>query len=209
MTQRTAIEPEQTSALVLVPVKSLREAKRRLSPTLTPEQRARLARTMAEIVLSAAAPLPVGVVCDDDEVATWARSQGAAVAWTPGLGLNGALDAAVTRAAAAGFERVVVVHADLPFARDLGRFAHGRVAGEVVLVADRHHDGTNLLAMDPSTPIPLSYGAGSFERHRRAAVEAGLEVRVVEDDALSWDIDDPDDLRPPPSLGTLPLIGGR
>jgi 2-phospho-L-lactate guanylyltransferase len=209
VTERTAGEAMQGPTLVLVPVKSLQEAKRRLSPTLTPHQRAQLARTMAGIVLSAAAPLPVGVVCDDDEVAAWARSQGAAVVWTPGLGLNGALDAAVARAAGAGVERVVVVHADLPFARDLGRFADARVADEVVLVPDRHHDGTNVLAMDPRRAIPLGYGAGSFERHRRSAERAGLAVRVVEDDALSWDVDGPDDLCPPQELGTVPLEGGR
>jgi 2-phospho-L-lactate guanylyltransferase len=191
--------------VVLVPVKSLRQAKRRLAGTLSPDQRAQLARTMAEVVLAAAAPLPVAVVCDDDEVAAWARSRGAAVVWTPGLGLNGALDSAVARAAGSGVARVVVVHADLPFAHDLGRFASARSPGEVVLVPDRHRDGTNVLAMDPNRPISMGYGAGSFERHRRAAVQAGLRVRVVHDQALSWDVDGPDDLHAPAELGTVPL----
>jgi 2-phospho-L-lactate guanylyltransferase len=201
----TRSDQSPVAALALVPVKSLREAKRRLSPRLDPRQRADLARTMAEIVLDATAGVPSAVVCDDEEVADWARSRGAAVVWTPGLGLNGALDFAVTRAAGAGIERVVIVHADLPFARDLARFAVVEAPGEVVLVPDRHSDGTNVLAMDPREAIPLGYGAGSFERHRRAAQAAGLPVRVIRDEALSWDVDGPDDLTPPPSLGALPM----
>ena len=130
---------------------------------------------------------------------------GAAVVWTPDLGLNGALDAAVARAAEAGVARVVVVHADLPFAHDLVRFAEALSPGEVVLVPDRHRDGTNVLAMDPRRPIAMAYGAGSFERHRRTAVDSGLAVRVVHDEALSWDVDGPEDLHAPAALGAVPL----
>ena len=44
----------------------------RLAPVLGPKARAALAREMAEHVLKAARPLPVVVVCDDEEVAEWA-----------------------------------------------------------------------------------------------------------------------------------------
>jgi len=83
-------------AVVVVPVKAFAHAKMRLAPVLGPEQRAALARKMAEHVLAAAAPLPVVVVCDDEDVATWARHQGARPLPEPGLGLNGAVNAAVT-----------------------------------------------------------------------------------------------------------------
>ena len=39
---------------------------------------------MADRVLAAAHPLPVAVVCDDNEVAEWAREHGALVVWEPG-----------------------------------------------------------------------------------------------------------------------------
>jgi 2-phospho-L-lactate guanylyltransferase len=57
---------------VVVPVKAFDSAKRRLAPAVGPEARAHLARSMAEAVIRAAAPLPVVVVCDDPEVRTWA-----------------------------------------------------------------------------------------------------------------------------------------
>ena len=47
---------------------------------------------------TAAGPLRAAVVCDDDEVRTWAEGQGAEVIWTPGLGLNGAVAAGVAAA---------------------------------------------------------------------------------------------------------------
>ncbi len=63
-------------AVVVVPVKAFSHAKMRLAPVLGPEQRAALARKMAEHVLAAAAPLAVVVVCDDEEVAIWATKSG-------------------------------------------------------------------------------------------------------------------------------------
>lgn len=196
---------EHDRALVLVPVKAFHHAKQRLAGALSPEQRAHLARSMAEKVLAAAAPLRVAVVCDDPDVATWARTHGAAVIWTPGLGLNGALEAAVEQAAEGGAPRVIIAHSDMPFARDLARFAVGS-PDTVTLVPDRRLDGTNVLAMDPTRAIPLGYGAGSFRRHRDRASEAGLEVEVVTDDLLAWDVDGPLDLSPPLTLGVVEVL---
>src|SRR5438132_7204518 len=104
---------------VLIPVKAFGAAKRRLSPALAPSERSRLAKDMADHVLRAAHPLPVAVVCDDAEVADWARQGGALVITEPGRGLNGAVAEGVRQLAAAGVEQVIVAHADLPLAREL------------------------------------------------------------------------------------------
>jgi len=66
-------------------VKSFRAAKLRLATVLDARAREALARELASRVIAAAAPVPVLVVCDDEEVATWAAERGARVAWTPGL----------------------------------------------------------------------------------------------------------------------------
>src|SRR5690606_36656798 len=90
---------------VLVPVKSFTEAKVRLAPALDVPSRAVLARQMAGVVVAAAAPLPVAVVCDDPEVAELARGEGAEVFWRPERGLNGAVAdgvAAMPSAASSG-----------------------------------------------------------------------------------------------------------
>ena len=76
---------------VLVPIKAFHEAKGRLDLALSAPERAALARAMAARVLDACGPLPVAVVCDDNDVADWARHRGALVVWEPGRGLNGAV----------------------------------------------------------------------------------------------------------------------
>ena len=103
-------------AAVVIPVKAFHAAKVRLAPALDDATRAELARRMATGVVAAAGTLPVTVVCDDPAVRAWADSVGAAVCWTPGLGLDGAVAAGVAALAADGVDRVVVAHADLPLA---------------------------------------------------------------------------------------------
>lgn len=191
------------AAVVLVPLKSFGSAKSRLGEVLDPDQRAELVRSMATNVLRAAEPLHTVVVCDDPEVARFAVDHGAAVVETPPEGLNSALGAAVRRTAEDGAQRVMVVPADLPFASELGRFV-GR-GDEVVMVADRHGDGTNLLSFPARCGLRLSYGHGSFEAHASEARRLGLELRVVEDEAMAWDVDEPADLEPPRSLGAVPV----
>ncbi len=182
---------------VLIPVKALTDAKHRLSPRFNQAERQALARAMAEIVVKAAANLPVFVVCDDDEIAAWARSSAAEVIWKPGRGLNGAVREAVAELGAEGASQVVVSHADLPLAQDLS-VAVGFPG--VTLVPDRHRDGTNVCAVDPAAGFEFAYGAKSFQSHLQEATRLGLPVRVIDDRRLSWDIDRPDDLLTPSDL---------
>lgn len=193
-------------AVVLVPVKAFARAKERLSPALDDHTRAELARAMADVVVTAAAPLPVAVVCDDDDVARWASGHGAQIIWTPGLGLNGAVQAATEQVAAAGIGRAVVVHADLPFAAELSGYAD--LGSDVVaLTPDRRRDGTNVVSVPTRSGFRFAYGAGSFDAHCAEAERCGLVVVTVEAEHLAWDVDRPDDLTPPDHLGQLPLPG--
>ena len=176
---------------VLVPVKTFSEAKLRLAPALDPAHRAELARAMATHVVTSAAPLPTAVVCDDAEVAEWARDLGALVVWEPERGLNRAVEAGVARLAAAGARRVVVAHADLPRAGHLAWVA--RFTG-VTLVPDHNDNGTNVICVPGDAGFTFSYGPGSFARHGAEALRLGLPLRVVREPSLSHDVDLPADL---------------
>ena len=178
-------------AAVLVPVKAFGEAKLRLAPALTPPDRARLAKAMAEGVLRSAGRLPAAVVCDDRQVADWARDLGALVIWTPGVGLNRAVQVGVDHLAAAGAGRVVVAASDLPLADELESLADGP---GVTIVPDRRADGTNVIVVPTGSGFTFSYGPGSFARQRAEAEARGLPVRVVERPELAWDVDVPADL---------------
>jgi 2-phospho-L-lactate guanylyltransferase len=176
---------------VILPVKAFGQAKKRLSGVLSDGERAVLARSMAERVLTAAQPMTVFVVCDDADVASWATSLGANVIESPGLGLNGAVASAYQSVGENGVDRAIVAHGDLPHATNLGWLAD--VDG-IVLVPDRRHDGTNVISLPTGCGFEFAYGPGSLARHQKAATATGLPWRVVEDARLGWDIDLPADM---------------
>jgi 2-phospho-L-lactate/phosphoenolpyruvate guanylyltransferase len=183
---------------VLIPVKAFRDAKVRLARALAPDDRAALARTMATGVVRAADPSPVWVVCDDPEVAAWATDLGATVLWMPERGLNRAVTEGVATLADEGVRRVVVCHADLPRAHRLDHLGDD----DVVVVPDRHRDGTNVIALPTACGFRFAYGPGSFDRHLVEARRLGLGVRIVDDPSLAWDVDHPDDLTDLPHPST-------
>jgi 2-phospho-L-lactate guanylyltransferase len=181
---------------VLVPVKAFHAAKLRLAPALDAPARAELARVMAGRVVEAGSPLPVSVVCDDEGVAAWAASVGASVIWRPGRGLNGAVADGVSALAAVGHDFVIVAHGDLPHAVDLAWVAE---FDGITLVPDRRDDGTNVVGIPARVhaTFRFAYGPGSFSRHHAEGERVGLNVRVVREPRLAWDVDIPADLAEP------------
>lgn len=188
---------------VVVPVKDFGRAKARLAGDVDPADRALLARWMATRVVTAAGSLPVFVVCDHPEVASWAESVGATVLWRPGVGLNAAATDGIAAVAAAGFGHAVVAHSDLPLAHDLADLA---LPGHVTLVPDSRDDGTNVLALPTTSGFVFAYGARSFSAHAAEAERLGLPVVVVRDDDLALDVDTRDDLTHPSIAPLLPEV---
>ncbi len=186
---------------MLVPIKAFGQAKRRLHRALTAGERSDLARAMAERVIAVSRPLPVAVVCDDIDVADWARARGALVVWEPGRGLNGAVEAGVEYLRRGGVARVTVAHADLPRALDLARV--GEAPG-ITLVPDRYRNGTNVIALPSDAGFRFSYGPGSFARHQVEAERLGLAVTVLDRPDLAYDIDEPGDVVPVASAPVTP-----
>lgn len=202
--QTSSLEGSATDAVVLVPIKAFHFAKGRLEPALDADRRDRLARWTAERVLAAAGDGPVAVACDDHAVADWAREHGALVLWQEGLGLNGAVDHAVDQLREIGHHHVIVAHGDLPCPTTLAIFARRNT---VVLVPDRHLDGTNVLSFPIAavdSGLRAAYGGGSFRRHLRLALGTGYAVEVVRDRFLALDIDHPVDLTHPLVKDVLP-----
>jgi 2-phospho-L-lactate guanylyltransferase len=186
---------------VLMPVKAFTAAKGRLSVVLDRFARADLARWLAGRVVAAAGEIPTFIACDDDEVAAWADEHGVDVLWSPGMGLNGAVDSGRATIAGKGFEHVIIAHSDLPLATDLAPLA---VPGTIVIAPDRRRDGTNVIAMPVGVDLPAAYGGGSFRRHVTAARATGLRLEVRPDPRLALDVDTPADLTHPALLPHLP-----
>ena len=189
------------SEAAIVPIRGFRNAKRRLDPILDPAQRESLARDLAIGVLSALAATPTFVVTDDDDVAQIAQGLGAAVVDDRERSLDLAVEAGVEMARAEGFDRLLIAHADLPFPESLGGLGSDIEPNDVLLVPDRHHDGTNVIVLAADVPFRFAYGPASFSRHLAEARRLGCRAVVVEDSPLGWDIDVPDDLATPPEWG--------
>lgn len=182
------------TACVVIPIRSFEAGKSRLGTELDASRRAELLRTMAENVVRAAGAMPVAVVSNAVDVRQWASDMGLTVIDDPGT-LNTAAAAGVGWAAVAGFDRIVVAHADLPLATSLAPLAADGCQPVVAAVPCHRDDGTPVLSLPTTaTNFVFAYGPGSFRRHAAAARAAGLAFRVRRDGRLGRDVDAPEDL---------------
>jgi 2-phospho-L-lactate guanylyltransferase len=150
-------------------------------------------RGLADRAADAAGDRPTAVVTSAPEVVAWARSRNLFVVADRGS-LDAAAGAGRAWAADEGCARVVVVHADLPDIVSLDSVAGDGSEPVAVIVPCHRGDGTPVLSVPVAALFAFSYGPGSFDRHCATARRAGLELRIVHDDALGFDVDGPDDL---------------
>lgn len=189
----SAAEAESGATGIVIPLRSFRDAMRRLAPALDPVAREALSRDLAARVRAAAGDLPVVVVSDDADVTAWAEACGCEIRPDPGT-LDGAAICGQEWARAAGLDRFVVAHADLPRASTFAAVLGDGAAPVAVVVPDHRDDGTPVLSLPTAAPFEFAYGPGSAARHIIAAEACGLTVRIVRDPDLAFDVDIEDDL---------------
>ena len=196
--------------LAVLPVKSFRQAKQRLSDEVPPRLRASLAEAMVCDVLAAL----VRSECIDEVVVVTAGSRAREIAVDRGArviadresGHNDAASLGIAAAIERGAERVLLVPGDCPALdpRELDELLRRPpVDPSVVIVPDRHGTGTNALLLVPPEVMPPSFGPGSCARHAEHARARGVHCEVVDVPSLAFDIDTPEDLE------TLPLLPDR
>lgn len=191
----------------IVPLKRLENAKRRLSRTLSPDERTALCKAMlADVLESLAAAAGIDgivVVSDDPDANSIASSYGCEFLSESELdasGLNGVITATVARLASRGINDVLVVHGDLPVLEP-GELATlirtHRNAGDmsVTIAADSRRSGSNIVAASPAHCLSYQFGEDSLGKHLRAARDAGMKSTVLVLPGASLDIDIPADLQ--------------
>lgn len=197
MTQPTrdvpAVDARTSTAAIVVPIRSFGVAKQRLSPVTDVAARRRLMRDLAATALDACTSFPTAVVTSDLDVFDFAAGRGLTVLDDPGS-LDGAARRGQSWARELGVDRLVVLHADLPFVRSLDALVAPGRARVAVLVPDQRRDGTPLLSIPADVSFAFAYGVGSFARHCIHAEAAGLAVDIVDDPDLGFDVDLPEDL---------------
>ena len=177
--------------------------KARLAAVLSETERAALARSMAERVVSAAGTHPVVIVSSAAEVVAWAHDHDCDVIADPGT-LDAAATAGRVWAVERGLARYAVVHADLPFARSLDVVVTDGDAPVAVIVPDHRDDGTPVLSLPTSVPFTFAYGPDSAARHADEARRRSLSVRILRDPALAFDVDIAADLEALDALRRTP-----
>lgn len=188
------------SVLAVVPVKDLVGTKSRLSPVMDPRGRAGLTLYMMGRVVGAlreAGVAEVGVVSPDPIVLEMAQEKGATPVLQKSRGLNPALEEGREWAMGRGAGALLVLPADLPLlvAEDVRAVISASGVGPGVTISpDGVRGGTNALLLRPPDAMPFLFGPGSFEAHREAASERGLEVHVCERSHLGFDLDTAGDL---------------
>jgi 2-phospho-L-lactate guanylyltransferase len=182
---------------IALPVKSLGDAKSRLSPLLSPLERGALALAMYEDVLDQTLTLDgweTWVVSADEtvlEIAMGRRAHGI-VEERPSL--RSAVHQIEEDAAARQVEALAILPADTPLVTSEALKAALHTLGPVVIAPSADERGTNLLLRRPPGAIPSRFGPDSFRRHLETAAEYGLPTAVVEREELSFDLDEPDDI---------------
>jgi 2-phospho-L-lactate guanylyltransferase len=188
------------SALVILPVKGLGQAKQRLDPGLEAGPRRALAEAMFSDVLVALRRSEtvdeILVVTSDSAAEQIAAGHGAMLLDDSDEGHNVAALNGIRWALEHGAERVLLVPGDCPL------LAPGEVDDllssppqppSAVIVPDRHGTGTNALLLDPPDALTPSFGPGSCERHAEHARRSGTEPVVVTVPSLALDVDTVED----------------
>jgi 2-phospho-L-lactate/phosphoenolpyruvate guanylyltransferase len=185
----------------VLPVKRFDDAKQRLDRTLNAGTRRALAEAMVSDVLHglrrAQGVDKVIVVTGESGAEALARAYDAESIPDDDRGHSHAARSGVDWALEREYDRVLLVPGDCP-ALDPNEIDElvrdGMSAPDVVIVPDRHGEGTNALLLAPPDAIAPSFGPGSRARHEQAAEAAGARWRIAEPRSLVLDVDTAEDL---------------
>lgn len=186
--------------IALVPVKSLDEAKSRLSTHLTPEQRANLMLDMLHHVLLTLQNGHifdhVSVVSADKRVLQYAQSWGARALIEESAGHNPALTAAATYELQQGATALLTISADLPLLEitDIQHLLDKSKHNDVTIAPSQDGSGTNALLTRPPLVLPYRFGINSRYHHQSEAESRHLTYTCYKSIGLALDIDTIDDI---------------
>ena len=168
----------------LIPLKTLANAKQRLAPSLSPEQRLQLMQLMVKQSVEALDKAPeiekIFIVSRDKNCNYLNKNiNNQSTPSTPieilnleeDVCLNSGVSAATKALSARGFDDLLILHGDLPLVgeKDISHFIaqHKKTSSEISLVSCRHQDGTNAMILSSSIAdkMTFKFGEGSFKKH--------------------------------------------
>jgi 2-phospho-L-lactate guanylyltransferase len=188
----------------VLPVKNFENAKTRLAPALSPDERRQLFRLMVEDVLAAmcaSALEGVLVLTNEPEAIALAAQYGARAEGEPeNLGQSEAVMRAMQILEAEGVAAALQLPGDIPgvSAAEINRLIQAHEArGPRAMTIVQGHDGrgSNALAVSPPALMPFHFGHDSFGPHLDEAWAAGVEPVILDGlPGIALDIDTGADL---------------
>jgi 2-phospho-L-lactate guanylyltransferase len=188
---------------LLLPVKDLRHAKKRLMGVLTPEERFALAQAMladcvqairglrgAEKIFVITNYAPAMELAEENHWEILREEQQ--------ISESHSVDAASRICEQSGVTGLLRLPLDLPLVRssDIDELLLTNCSSPaLVIVPSRDGTGTNAMLRTPPTLFPSHFGSGSFAKHLAEAETAQAKVIVRRNPRLEMDVDDEADLR--------------
>jgi len=188
-------------AALLIPVKTLANAKQRLGDAYDQHHRTLLAEAMLRDVLAAVsgvtACVEVFLVTGD------ARASALAAEFACGViedrrnaSETAAIEMATEWCEGRGYDTTIVIPADIPLitAAELQRVIDAAPEEGVLIVPAYDRRGSNCVLRRPASIIPLRFGNDSFLPHCEAARRTGMPLVILEIPGIGLDIDHPHEL---------------
>jgi 2-phospho-L-lactate guanylyltransferase len=186
----------------IVPVKGLNVSKRRLSASLSLNERKALTSALLKDVLTALQSSrkiqKIVVVSDDNEVRAISKEAGAFFFSPIRGGLNAAVNEAARWCKKNHATSTLIIPADLPLLRvqDINTIIKlGTYQNPTVVLSPSSNGGTNALFQNPPSLISGAFGHGSFAKHAKKARKKGVAVKFYCSESVALDIDTGSDLQ--------------
>jgi len=188
---------------LLLPVKDLRNAKKRLTDVLTPEERFSLAEVMLADTFRAVRGVrraeKIFVVTNYEPAMRLAEETGWEILREEQqISESHSVDAASKLCEQRGVSGLLRLPLDLPLVQSSDIDELLAVESQVpslVIVPSRDGTGTNAMLRTPPTLFPSHFGTGSFAKHLAEAKNSHAQVIVRRNARLEMDVDDEGDLR--------------
>src|SRR5437660_729904 len=188
---------------LLLPVKDLHNAKKRLMGVLTPEERFALAGAMladtVRAVRGARSVDKIFVVTNYEPVMQLVeQGRWEILREEQQISESDSVDAASRICERVGVSGLLRLPLDLPLIQssDIDELLTVKCqAPALVIVPSRHGTGTNAILRTPPTLFPSHFGTASFAKHLAEAEKAHAQVMTRRNARLEMDVDDEGDLR--------------
>lgn len=189
----------------IIPIKSLKDGKKRLESFLTSSERKELILALLHDVLNAATESKLSdhvlLITHDPEIIEstlkWNLPKLKFLLEPTAQGTNEAVQFALNWSLSEGASSILIIPADIPLIKasdidDLIELGHAQ--NSIILVPSQRKDGTNAVFMKPPNLVGVWYGIDSFQKNIKTIVDRNIPYKILENPSFALDIDLKEDL---------------